>query len=204
VAINPICAGISVLPGPPVRGRSLPHHGRPLAGHALAPGRGLTPRARAPSAGIRPRLAKQRTSSDFPLIVCCFEKVRFRTFSLERSPGVRVQPVDGHQLKMPPLAVIGASTQIDNESSSHGSVATVEGWSRFSVATDRQAAPRGERGHYPGAPICAAPRPCSGARSLCRKRERITKVGGPRGTAKHARADGQDKSSARSLPSPPE
>jgi hypothetical protein len=37
VAIHPISAGISVLPSPPARGRSLPHHGRPLAGHAPGP-----------------------------------------------------------------------------------------------------------------------------------------------------------------------
>jgi hypothetical protein len=120
---------------------------------------GAAAEAVASGRGIRPRIAKQRISSDFPLIVL-FDKVRFRTFSLERSPGVRVQSVDGHQLKMPPLAVIGASTQIENESRSHGSVATVEGWSRFRVPTDRHAAPRGERGHYPGALIGAAPRPC--------------------------------------------
>jgi hypothetical protein len=41
VAINPISAGISVLPSPPARGRSLPHYGRPLAGHALGQTQGV-------------------------------------------------------------------------------------------------------------------------------------------------------------------
>ena len=117
MAINPISAGISVLPSPPARGRSL---SRTTAGRSLvtplarpqgvaSPGPQGLARVRV-ARGIRLRLAKQRISSDFPPIVC-FDKVRFRTFSLERSPGVHVQPVDGHQLKMPPLAVIGASTQ---------------------------------------------------------------------------------------------
>jgi hypothetical protein len=41
VAINPISARISALPSPPARGRSLPHHGRPLAGHALGQTQGV-------------------------------------------------------------------------------------------------------------------------------------------------------------------
>ena len=68
-AINPISAGISVLPSPQRAAGLSPHHGRSLAGHALdqTPGRGLTPaagpRTRARSAG---NSATSRKAEGFP------------------------------------------------------------------------------------------------------------------------------------------
>ena len=66
---NPISAGISVLPIPPARGRSLPHHGRPLAGHALGQTQGVTilSRVRARSAAKRALSSTKKMSK---ILVC--------------------------------------------------------------------------------------------------------------------------------------
>ena len=60
---------------------------------------------------------------------------------VERRPKLHVQESGGYQLKMPPLAAIGApQPNIAKESGSDGSAARVEGWIRQFARTDRQAA----------------------------------------------------------------